>query len=287
MSFLTSDTFIFNKISSENYDLIICCLNNNTPDLSVNGLHREARKGTLNRTRTCFNHYEADDSEPVTFSFDVVKSTGKEISREESIAINQWLLAPTVPVLLEFNDADLPLHYYALCVSIDDVETGGRLIGKHVKFETNSTCAFTPKIQKTYKISREKVLSLVIDTGTMGMCYPRYSIFCQTDSKVTLENENDRRSVTYDFAGILPDDKGVRQIHVDSSYMTVKDRHGCLIPINLLGWNGDYQSPVSSTDSYTSEIYWLRLLEQENRIRITGDCTFIIEYELPRKAGCV
>lgn len=287
MSILTSDTFIFNKVSSENYDLIICCLNNNSPDLSVNGLHREARKGTLNRTRTCFSHYEADDSEPVTFSFDVVKSTGEEINREESIAINQWLLTPAVPVLLEFNNTDLPLHYYALCVSIDDVESGGRLIGKHLKFETNSPCAFAPKIKKTYTVSGEKKFSLIIDTGTRGICYPRYSISSQTDGKVILENETDLKSVTYDLARILPDEKGLRQIHIDSSYMTVKDCNGCLIPLYLLGWNDDYQSPVSASDSYTSEIYWLRLLERENRIRITGDCTFTMEYELPRKAGCV
>jgi hypothetical protein len=69
--------------------------------------------------------------------------------------------------------------------------------------------------------------------------------------------------------------------------MTLTDANGKLIYLNDIGWNTDYKSYVSSTDSYITNIYWLRLLNGMNEIKITGTCKFKIECEFPRKAGCM
>ena len=89
----------------------------------------------------------------ISFEFDIVRIDGKEITRTQSILINQWLTASPLPQLLKFNDNDgYAIHYYAVCTQIEDIVIGGRLVGKNLKFETNSSFAFAEKTLKNFEI---------------------------------------------------------------------------------------------------------------------------------------
>ena len=71
------------------------------------------------------------------------------------------------------------------------------------------------------------------------------------------------------------------------SDMIVLDGNNKLIPISNLGWDENYKSYVSITNEYMNNIYWFRLLQGMNEIKVIGDCILKIECEYPRKAGCL
>ncbi|MDE5717490.1 MAG: hypothetical protein K2I53_07735, partial [Lachnospiraceae bacterium] len=106
---------------------------------------------------------------------------------------------------------------------------------------------------------------------------------------VVIENMSDRKSVTFRLGLVPPDDSGNRSILVDNAQMKLIDLNDCsrLIPFHEVGWTTQYSSYVSSNDTYMESIYWLRLIQGTNTIRITGDCEVTFIFEFPRKAGCL
>ena len=67
----------------------------------------------------------------------------------------------------------------------------------------------------------------------------------------------------------------------------ITDKQNKLIPAYKIGWNETYKSHVSVINNYIMSIYWLRFLRGINELLITGSCKMAIEYEFPRKAGCL
>ena len=287
MSFLTSDSFIFNGVNSEDFNITIAWMNSDA-DVSTNGLNREIKKTSASKMKIKDNIYGAENVDSITFDFCIVKTDGSEITREESIKINQWLTSSSVPKLLEFNDRDsYMLHYYAICTQIKDIIVGNILVGKELKLETNSPFAFMKKTEKTFIINDEHTFYINNTSDTYdGIYYPTINISSTSDI-IIIENITDKKSVTLDIAKILPDDNGIKNLVLDCMNMKILDRSGKLVPMSNLGWNAEYKSYVSAIDEYINNIYWFRLLKGMNKIKVNGNCTFKIEYEFPRKAGCL
>ena len=288
MSFLSSKSFIFNEINSEDFNVIIAWIDQNEPDVSNNGLTREVKKSETNKRKIKDNIYGTESTEPIIFKIGLVRIDGTEITRDESMKINAWLTSSPLPQLLKFNDADsCMLHYYAVCTEIIDNVVGGRLVGKEVTLETNSCFAFMQNFEKSFDIAGEQTFYLnnLADTYD-GIYYPTVTITTQSQN-IVIENITDKKSVTIDITKIVADNMGNKTIVLNCSDMIVLDGNSKLIPISNLGWGEDYKSYVSSTNEYMNNIYWFRLLQGMNEIKVTGDCTFKIECEYPRKAGCL
>jgi len=287
MSFITALSFIFNGINSADFGVTIGWIDSK-PDVSPNGLSRELKK-TTHTTKTKSYVYGAENTEPISFHFSIVKSDGSELTRPESIKINRWLTSSPFPQLLKFNDCDTyPLHYYAVCTQINDITSGGRLIGKELTFETNSSFAFSGKEKKTFVITKTDncfFLNNSADTDN-GIYYPTVTISTKSD-KVVIENVTDQKSITINMQKIKADGDGNKVLTLDSENMTVTDSSGQLIPAGQLGWNETYTSYVSSIDASMDNIYWIRLLQGMNEWKVSEACTLTIEYEFPRKAGCL
>ena len=288
MSFFTAKSFVFNGINSEDFDVVIAWIDSVDIDTSNNGLNREIYKSITNKRKVKDNMYGTENTEPIVFPFSIVKIHGGEISRPESIRINQWLTHSPLPQLLKFNDNDsYMLHYYAVCTQINDIIIGGKLIGKELRFETNSPYAFMGKIEKTFDITESQTFYLNNTADTYdGYFYPNITINTTSTDKIVIENMTDKKSVTLDMNNITTDENGNKTVILNCMNMTITDINDKLIYASDLGWNAYYQSYVFSTDSYMNNIYWFRLLNGMNEIKITGDCTFKIECEFTRKAGC-
>lgn len=287
MSFITAHSFIFNKKNSADFGVTIGWIDSNA-DVSTNGLTRELKKtACTNKTKSYV--YSAENTEPISFHFSIVKADGGELTRPESIKINRWLTSSSSPQLLKFNDCDAyPLHYYAVCTQVNDIMSGGRLIGKELTFETNSSFAFSDKEKKTFIITETDncfFLNNSADTDN-GIYYPAVTISTKSD-KVVIENVTDQKSVTISMQTIKADVDGNKVLTLYSENMTVTDNSGQLIPADQLGWNETYTSYVSSIDDFMDNIYWPRLLQGMNEWKVSGACTLTIEYEFPRKAGCL
>ena len=106
MSFITAKSFVFNGVNSEDFDVIIGWVDSQ-PDTSSNGLNREIHKSEKNKVKIKDNVYGTNDSEPIVFNFSIVQINGEEITRPESIRINQWLTSSPLPQLLKFNERTL------------------------------------------------------------------------------------------------------------------------------------------------------------------------------------
>lgn len=287
MSFLSACEFIFNGISSRDYDVAIGWIDSE-PDAAANGLSRKVKKsGKLNKLRK--NIYGAENTDTITFNFSIVKISGGEITRAESMCINKWLTSSSLPQLLKFNDNDAyPLHYYAVCTQIKDIIAGGRLIGKDLIFETDSAYAFSDKGERAFEITNSKTFSLNNSSDAYGgIYYPEITITARSSGNIVIENMTDKKSVTINTSAVPADAVGNKIVVLDSEKMTALDGSGRLLPVNKLGWNAGYRSYVSSINDYISSIYWPRLLKGINDIKISGTCILKIEHEYPRKAGCL
>lgn len=285
MSFLEADSFTFHGKNSKDFNLKMCWMDK--PDLSANGLKRTSVKGSLNGIRLTTNHYGMEYENNISFSFCIVKKDYCNFDRSESIAINEWLLGANVPQVLAFHDNEiLSLHYYAVCTSIEDMVFNGH-VGKQLQFETTSPYGFMHPMRQTYEVTESKLISIhnMSDTDS-NLYFPSFTL--QTNSDVvTIENITDKKSVTFDFRDIAADADGYKRIHIDAQAMRIKDSSGALVPLYKLGFHSKYASYVSATDRYTQDIYWLRLLPDINDIRITGNCSFTIQCEFPRRVGCL
>lgn len=288
MSFLTANSFVFNGKSSEDFNVIISWINSDI-DVSTNGLNREIVKNTTGNTNLKDTIYGSENADRITFSFCIVKPDGSELTRPESIMINQWLTSSPLPQLLKFNDKDsYMLHYYAVCTQIKDVIVGGCFVGKELKFETNSAFAFMDKTEKSYDITTDEqtlYLNNPSDANN-GIYYPSITISTASE-EIIIENATDRKSVTLNTVNIPADAEGNKVLKLDCSKMAVLDANEKLIPASLLGWDENYQSHVSSTGESITNIYWVRLLKGINELKIIGTCSLKIECEFPRKAGCL
>lgn len=287
MSFITANSFIFNKTNSADFGVTIGWIDSDA-DVSSNGLHRELKK-TTNTNKTKFHVYGSENAESIMFHFSIVKTDGNEITRTESIQINRWLTASPLPQLLKFNDCDAyPLHYYAVCTQVNDIIASGRLIGKELTFETNAPYAFSENEEKTFVITntnRTFFLNNSSDTDN-GIYYPIVTIATTSDT-IVIENITDQKSVTICTQKLTPDVNGSKVLTLNSECMTVTDSSGQLIPAGDLGWNENYKSHVTATEREMYTIYWIRLLRGMNEFRVSENCTIKIEYEFPRKAGCL
>ena len=73
MSFLTSDSFIFNGVNSADYNVMISWFDSDA-DVSVNGLNREIKKSTASKIKMKDNIYGAENTEVITFTFCIIKT---------------------------------------------------------------------------------------------------------------------------------------------------------------------------------------------------------------------
>ncbi len=286
MSFLTAQSFIFDSKNSDDYNLTIAWIDTPDIDISENGLNLSLEK-TKNKSNNTTNTYGVQN-ENIVINFSVTKKDFTEITRLESIQINEWLTSSPIPKYLAFNDGDsYPLHYYAVCTQIEDVIVGGKLVGKKLRFETNSPFAFSKKVEKKIDVVNSHIIHINnTSNATNNIIYPQIIISAFSPT-VIIENVTDKKSVTINTNDIPSESDGAKYIKLNSYNMSATDKNNRLISIYKLGWNNTYKSFISAINDYMTNIYWLRFIKGMNEIKITGSCKITIEYEFPRKAGCL
>ena len=103
LSFLTAQGFVFNNQNSDDYNLTIAWTGSPDIDISENGLNFSLEK-TKNKSNNTTNTYGIQ-SENIVINFNATKKDFTEITRLESIRINEWLTSSSTPKNLAFNDS--------------------------------------------------------------------------------------------------------------------------------------------------------------------------------------
>lgn len=266
-----SNSFIFDGINSDEYNLFICEIDE-TPDYDT-GLNRELKTSERTTSKPVQHQYGTQYTDNLEFLVTVVHKDGIEFSRQDTRSINSWLTHSSVPKILHFNNDDsMYVNYYATCTDIEDIVVADH-IGKRITFKCNAPYGFLDKVSNSFSVTTEKVVKIKNDSDD-GIYFPKVTIIPTLGTtQITIQNVTDSNSVVIKTTNYT-------KLILDSSELTVVDESGELVSAYDLGWTDTY------TNSYGSnKIYWLRLLDGLNELKITGSCTFIIECEFPRKVG--
>lgn len=146
---------------------------------------------------------------------------------------------------------------------------------------------FSKKVEKKFDVINSHIIRINNTSNAINnIIYPKI-IISATSSTVVIENVTDKKSVTINTNDIPSESDGVKYIKLNSYNMSATDENNRLIPIYKLGWNNTYKSFISAINDYMTNVYWLRFIKGMNEIKITGNCKITIEYEFPRKAGCL
>ena len=273
MGYLNACSFTFNGTSSKLYDLRIC-FDGGDSEVGT-GLDREVSKGEVNMVRHKANQYGAKYNSVIPIEFMIMKSDGAEFSQLESRTINKWLQTDTYCVL-KFDDGDNNnIFYKAICTNIEDRLYGG-FIAKYLTFECDSPFAYEEL--RTFAKSSTETTMRVFNTSDDGVYYPILKLKPLSSGEITITNQtDDSQSMVLD----IPAEYVNKDLIIDTSKFQISES-GVPIPLHKLGW---VIIPNVSAAVQSGNYYWLRLLEEINRIQITGNCTLEIDCEFPRKVG--
>lgn len=280
MGYLNGGTFVFNGVSSELYNIIVCWTNPDSEDVVV---EREIVKGDTNLVRHMANQYGAQYSNVLELDFCLFHGCGGDdvFTEDESRTINNWLCTDTYRPL-KFNDNNTEnIYYKAICKSISDITFNGRN-AKHVVFECDSTFAYTESRRKRYDVKGQTHFTF-FNNSDAGIYYPTFII--QTDesydAEIEIKNETENRTMSFDFAGVEAVD-GIKKLTVNSYMNAIYNTRGFPIPFYKLGFK---IIPDDNKALQSMDIYWLRLLPGLNSITVKGTCIFEFNYSFPRKVG--
>ena len=267
------DYFIFNDVNSENYNIVIG--SQSAIEDSSFSLNRTIIKGNVNKYREKVSSLGTTNDEVITFDFIILKNPCSSVETtfdiDETREILAWLTSPHYPTLFRWGRNDiglLPYEYFGTFTEVTSFSKGGNIYGIKVKFETNSSYAYSPIISKIFNIINSADISIKNSSDNLNdYVYPIVKINPNFTGTLNITNvSDDNRDINID---VYQDN----EITIDCAKLQIKDASG-LVDMYDLGFTSlDY-------------IYWIRLVNGENIFSITGgDVDITFEYRECYKIG--
>ena len=258
------DYFIFNNINSENYNIIVGS-ESAVEDVSF-GLNRTIIKSEVNKYREKVNMLGTTNDEVITFDFILMKNpcnnNSSLFTTEELRTILAWITSPHYPCLFKWGDknkGDLPYEYFGIFTEVTSFNKGDDVYGIKVKFETNSSYAYSPILSETFNVVGSMDFELSNNSDNYyDYVYPTLEITPYFTGDLTIKNVTDSdKSITI---SVLENNT----ITIDCEKFRIFDDAGVVDLYDLGIRDVDY-------------IYWVRLANGLNVFSITGgnvDITF-------------
>lgn len=279
--------FTYNGHSSSEFNLVIGSMGTATGSISL-AMSREILKGTINRYKSNPNHMGTRWNDVLSFTISLIKDpcmyTDQDsmvFTEDEIDAIDSWLTSPDYPLLFHMYDTDdldtndNPIYckydYFGLFSDITTDEFMGRIIGLHLTFVTNSPFAWTPIRTVTQNVDGEAEFTISVNHAERNReVYPTITITPAIgggtgDEVISIQNITDNERI---LTVSLPRIESV----INCQNSTIHNDYGLISFEDL-----------NITD--TGQIYWPRLYNGENEIKVTGDCSITFQWREARKVG--
>ena len=273
MAYINACSFIYDGISSESFDLGMGWISGDNQSELETGLAVELERGEFNMVRTRPNQYGAIYQDTLRFEFAIFPKRGQKFSFSESAEINKWLRKSNTYKRLRFNDNESEfINFQAVCTNIVDVVYSGHN-AKKLTFVCDSPFGYLDEIKKVLRTTGSTAEYKIHNLSDNGIYYPTVKIEVASGytGQLRLENVSDLQTLVLDYSQLTGD----KTIILNGEKNTITDSIGQIIPAYKIGWNN------------TDNIYWFRLLEGNNLIRVTGVSTITLFMTFPRKVGVV
>ena len=282
-----SSYFTYNGHSSSEYNLVIGSMGAMNNSISL-AMSREILKGTINRYKSNPNHMGTRWNDVLQFTISMVKDpctyTNQDsmiFTEDEIDEIDSWLTSPDYPLLFHMYDTDdldtygnpifCKYDYFGLFSDITTDEFQGRIIGLHMTFITNSPFAWSPVQTVTKTIEGELDFTLTVNHAERNReVYPTISITPVIgsgtgDEEISIQNITDGgRMLTV----TLPRIESI----INCQNSTIHNAYGLISFEDL-----------NISDAGT--IYWPRLYNGNNQMKVTGNCDITFQWREARKVG--
>ena len=257
--------FTFAGKTSDEFGLIMCSFEGSEPS-DTSGGKIEFTKIDSSIQNRWYKTGNANYSEPLQFSFQIVKSTFEPFDAYDYSSIARWLVRKDGYKDFMITRSDYDNIHFNVQMNIEPIEVAGNIVGITVNGITDSPFGYNQLITKTIDINGSDTFSFVDMSDEIGYIYPDIEIEINNacDLKIVNQSENNR---TFILRNCIPNEI----ITIDGKYLQI------------------------STTALSHKIYedcnyiFPRIVNDYNKRKnvftIEGNCSLKMQYRPIRKVG--
>lgn len=255
-----TDTFIFNGISSETFNLIIC----DAP--AVRTVKASSKSYKFNKT-SGRNNYSVSNSyynQQLEIKFTVAKPTFEEFDQHEERLINRWLDVDDFS-FLSFCDFDLrDIYYSCVCTGKEWEVINGTKISCELTFTADSPFGYTEERIDEITVDGSNVLTIYNDSDEFEKIIPYVQIQITDNCDFTILNRNSNELTK--FTNCVRNE--IITMDIENCELSSTERKTVVTNFNKV-WLGLYNSDLD--------------YGTENILSFTGNGVVLLKYRFIRK----
>ena len=265
--------FIFDGISSKEYDLIICSFDGNKSGSATAGSNIEYttfKAPNSNKWVKTGSNY----NEQLTFTFEVCKYkcnsvVNEPLSERELAFIMRWLVRKEYKYL-RFMQEGYENIYYKCQINAEKYEIAGKCYGLTLTVVCNAPFGWSERIHATISSSTTSSVQLYDSSDEIGVIYPKIEILSKSGTvdapqDITIRNETTGIEMLIKNC-IVNEQITCRNMKIESSEYT--SNHTTLFDDFNWKW-------FSIGNTFDNRV---------NEIKVTGNCDIELSWRVPRKA---
>lgn len=274
--------FIFDGISSKEYDLLICSFDSGKSGSATVGSHIEYttfKAPNSNKWVKTGSTY----SEQLTFTFSVCKfqcgnSHNDPLSERELAFFMRWLVRKDYKYL-NFVQEGYENIFFNCQINAEKYEVGGKCYGLTLTVTCDAPFGWSEPMSTTISSSTDTTVRLYDSSDEIGIIYPTMTIISNAGTTDTPQDITICNALTGDEMKI---NNCITDEQITIQDMKIKSSE-CYEVSEGTGYDGDH---LTFFDDFNWK--WLSIGNtfdnRVNEITITGNCNIELNWRVPRKA---
>ena len=185
--------FTFAGKTSDEFGLIMCSFEGSEPS-DTSGGKIEFTKIDSSIQNRWYKTGNANYSEPLQFSFQIVKSTFEPFDAYDYSSIARWLVRKDGYKDFMITRSDYDNIHFNVQMNIEPIEVAGNIVGITVNGITDSPFGYNQLITKTIDVNGSDTFSFVDMSDEIGYIYPDIEIEVKDNCDVIITNTHENRT---------------------------------------------------------------------------------------------